>query len=53
MLNIVIKNLEDTKKLAKLVADSIENNKLLLMLNGDLAAGKTTFTKYLAKFSDI
>ena len=24
MLNIVIKNLEDTKKLAKLVADSIE-----------------------------
>lgn len=53
MLNIVIKNLEDTKKLAKLVADSIENNKLLLMLNGDLAAGKTTFTKYLAEYLGV
>lgn len=53
MLNIAIKNLDDTKKLAKIVATSIENNKLLLMLNGDLAAGKTTFTKYLAEYLGV
>lgn len=53
MLNIVIKNLDDTKKLAKLVADSIDDNKLILMLNGDLAAGKTTFTKYLAEYLGV
>ncbi|AME09725.1 tRNA threonylcarbamoyladenosine biosynthesis protein TsaE [Gemella sp. oral taxon 928] len=48
MLEITIKNLHDTERLAHIVADSIDN-KLLLMLNGDLAAGKTTFTKYLAQ----
>ena len=49
---IELKNLEDTEKLAKIVANSIENN-LILMLNGDLAAGKTTFTKYLAEYLGV
>ena len=34
MLNIVIKNLEDTRRLAEIVANSIDD-KLILMLNGD------------------
>ena len=52
MLNIVIKNFEDTRRLAEIVANSIDN-KLILMLNGDLAAGKTTFTKYLAEYLGV
>ena len=47
MLKIVIKDLEDTKRLAKIVSEGIED-RLVLLLNGDLAAGKTTFTKYFA-----
>ena len=47
MLKIVIRDLEDTKRLAKIVSEGIED-RLVLLLNGDLAAGKTTFTKYLA-----
>lgn len=53
MLNITIKSIDDTKKLAKIVAESIKDNKLILMLNGDLAAGKTTFTKYLAEYLGV
>lgn len=52
MLNIVIRNLEDTRRLAEIVANSIDD-KLILMLNGDLAAGKTTFTKYLAEYLGV
>lgn len=48
MIEIVLKTLEDTDKLAKILAENL-NGKLILTLNGDLAAGKTTFTKYLAK----
>ena len=52
MLKIVINNLEDTKRLAKIVSEGIEN-RLVLWLNGDLAAGKTTLTKYLAEYGGI
>lgn len=52
MLKIVIKDLEDTKRLAKIVSEGIEN-RLILLLNGDLAAGKTTFTKYLAEYLGV
>ena len=49
---IKLKNLEDTERLAKIVAENI-NDKLILLLNGDLAAGKTTFTKFLAKYLGV
>ena len=49
---IKLKNLEDTERLAKIVAENI-SNKLILLLNGDLAAGKTTFTKFLAKYLGV
>ncbi|MGX7111260.1 tRNA (adenosine(37)-N6)-threonylcarbamoyltransferase complex ATPase subunit type 1 TsaE [Gemella cuniculi] len=52
MLKIIIKNLDDTKRLARLVAKSVDK-KLILMLNGDLAAGKTTFTKYFAEYLGV
>ena len=52
MLKIVIKDLEDTKRLAKIVSEGIES-RLVLLLNGDLAAGKTTLTKYLAEYLGV
>ena len=48
MLKIVIRDLEDTKRLAKIVSEGIED-RLVLLLNGDLAAGKTTFTNAIIK----
>lgn len=52
MSKIVIRDLEDTKRLAKIVSEGIED-RLVLLLNGDLAAGKTTFTKYLAGYLGV
>lgn len=52
MVEIVLKTLEDTEKLAKILVENL-NSKLILTLNGDLAAGKTTFTKYLAKYLGV
>ena len=52
MLKIVIRDLEDTKRLAKIVSEGIED-RLVLLLNGDLSAGKTTFTKYLAEYLGV
>ena len=52
MLKIVIRDLEDTKRLAKIVSEGIED-RLVLLLNGDLAAGKTIFTKYLAEYLGV
>ncbi|MBF0709667.1 MULTISPECIES: tRNA (adenosine(37)-N6)-threonylcarbamoyltransferase complex ATPase subunit type 1 TsaE [unclassified Gemella] len=52
MTKIILKNLSDTERLANNLASLIDR-KFLLTLNGDLAAGKTTFTKYFAKAIDI
>lgn len=41
-------SVEDTYKFAKTVADTLSSGDILL-LNGELGAGKTTFTKGLAK----
>lgn len=48
MLELKLKDINDTEELAKLLAE-IENKKMILTLNGNLAAGKTTLTKFLAK----
>lgn len=48
MTQIILKNLLDTQKLAELLSNLIED-RLILTINGELAAGKTTFTKFFAK----
>jgi len=45
---IVLNSIEDTKKLAKIIADYAFSG-MIIGLAGDLGSGKTTFTKYLAK----
>ncbi len=48
-MEILINSLEETKKLAKILASKVTGN-FILLLEGDLGAGKTTFTKALAHF---
>lgn len=48
----VVKSIDDTYQLAKLLANELNGGEIIL-LNGDLGAGKTTFTKGLAKALNI
>ena len=48
MKEIEIRSLEDTKELGLKLAKLIKPG-MLITLNGDLGAGKTTFTKYLGQ----
>ena len=48
MKKYVSKTIEDTYALAKTIADTLVGNEIIL-LDGDLGAGKTTFTKGLAR----
>ena len=43
----ILKCVEDTKNMAKDIAPFIKNN--ITFLNGEIGAGKTTFTKYLVE----
>lgn len=52
MLSISVKNLEDTNRLSYIISKCVKN-KITITLNGDLASGKTTFTKYFAKNLNI
>ena len=47
-----IKDLEQTENLAKILIKNI-NFPVTILLIGDLGAGKTTFTKFLAKYLNI
>jgi tRNA threonylcarbamoyladenosine biosynthesis protein TsaE len=54
MKEFFAKNLNDTKKLAKDVAEKIRKTKknksaIIIALQGDLGAGKTTFVQFFAK----
>ena len=48
----ITKNVNETYELAELIASKLSGGEILL-LNGDLGAGKTTFTKGLAKALEI
>lgn len=43
----ILKCVEDTKNMAKDIAPFLKNN--IIFLNGEIGAGKTTFTKYLVE----
>ncbi|MEG1395098.1 MAG: tRNA (adenosine(37)-N6)-threonylcarbamoyltransferase complex ATPase subunit type 1 TsaE [Clostridia bacterium] len=47
-MKCVVKNVDETFDLARSVADGLQGGEIIL-LNGELGAGKTTFTKGLAK----
>lgn len=47
-----VKSLENTDALAKVINDNLFPG-FILGLTGDLGSGKTTFTKYLAKYMGI
>ena len=51
-MKVIIKNLKETKKYAKLFYKMLKGGEVIC-LNGDLGAGKTTFTKYLAECMGI
>ncbi len=52
MFKYISKNEEDTEKLAIAIANNVKNG-TLISLNGDMGAGKTTFTKSFAKALNI
>lgn len=52
MIRLKVNNIEETKQIAKAFADNIENNDVLL-LRGDLGAGKTTFTQALGQLLGV
>lgn len=48
-MKIEIHSLEQTQQFAKRIADLIRGQQLVITLDGDLGAGKTTWTKALGK----
>ena len=48
VMKIIINNIEDTKRLANIIASFVKVGDVVC-LNGDLGAGKTTFTKFFAE----
>lgn len=51
-MKVKINNLKETKKYAKLFFKTLSGGEIIC-LDGDLGAGKTTFTKYLAHYMGI
>ena len=47
-MEYIVKSVEETYNVASKVAESLKGKEIIL-LNGDLGAGKTTFTKGIAK----
>ncbi len=47
------KNLDDTEKVARLFAKTIEETGAFVCLHGDIGAGKTAFTKLVCKYLDV
>lgn len=48
-MKLEIHSLEETKELARKIAAQIDKTPVIILLDGDLGAGKTTWTKAFAK----
>ncbi len=48
-MKVECKNLDDTKKLAKVFADNLPDSGCFVSLYGDIGAGKTAFVRYILK----
>ncbi len=46
-------NLDDTEKVARLFAKTIEKDGAFVCLHGDIGAGKTAFTKLVCKYLEV
>lgn len=53
LFKIKSENLSDTDKIAKTIADAVENSGGLICLYGDIGSGKTTLVKSIARYLDI
>lgn len=51
-MKVIVKNLEQTKSLAHEFADTLRIGDVVL-LSGDLGAGKTTFTQFVFKYLGV
>ena len=52
MQKCIVKNLKETKRLAKMFAKTLSGGQVILF-DGDLGAGKTTFTQFCFKFLGV
>lgn len=52
-MKIKVESLEDTKKLAKAFADTLDANGLFVTLTGDIGAGKTQFVRYVLEYLNV
>ena len=52
-LRVVTNSEEETKNLGKKIAESIGNNKKIIVLTGDLGAGKTKFTEGFLSYYNL
>ena len=52
-MKLQLKTLEDTDRLAKIFAKQIADSGAFVCLYGEIGAGKTTFTKSVAKYLNI
>ncbi|MBR5304859.1 MAG: tRNA (adenosine(37)-N6)-threonylcarbamoyltransferase complex ATPase subunit type 1 TsaE [Candidatus Gastranaerophilales bacterium] len=52
-MKIKTETLKDTKKLAKIFAECLDENGLFVTLTGDIGAGKTQFVRYVLEYLNV
>ena len=48
-----VKTLDETKKLAKIFSECLDDNGLFVTLTGDIGAGKTQFIRYVLEYLNV
>ena len=52
-MKIKVNSLNDTKRIAKAFADSLNEDGLFVTLTGDIGAGKTQFVRYVLEYLEV